>query len=83
MLASGLFERFLGSVAFMPCFDHIDESRLMAFYRLWNRSPELVSDEEFDDIQLHLLECEDCALIARRCEEKMRPLLLLPASETN
>ena len=77
MLVNGLFQRWSAPLAIMPSFDHIDESRLMAFYRLWNVSPELVSDTEFNDIQLHLLECDDCAAIARKCEEKSRPLQLL------
>jgi len=81
MLGIGLFRSL--STAWMPSFDqekHLDEKRLLSFYRLWTANPELVSDSEFDEIQIHLLECEDCAAKARICEEKSRalPLLLLP-----
>lgn len=80
MLSIGLFRSL--STAWMASFDqvkHIDEKRLLSFYRLWNVSPELVSGSEFDDIQIHLLECEDCAAKARICEEQSRELrVLLP-----
>ena len=79
MLGIGLFRSL--STAWRPSFEqdkHIDEKRLLSFYRLWTSNPELVSGSEFDDIQIHLLECDDCAEKARICEEKSRELLLLP-----
>ena len=80
MLSIGLFRSI--STGWMPGFEpnrHIAQERLLSFYRLWTTSPELVSDSEFDDIQIHLLECEDCAAKARMCEQISRGLsLLLP-----
>ena len=75
MLGIGLYRS--STAVRMPNFVHIDENRLLSFYRLWNTSPELVSDGEFADIQLHLLECDDCAEKARKCEEQTRPMPLL------
>ena len=52
----------------MVSLGHIDEIRYLAFYGIWAVTPELVSDSEFDDIQLHLLECDECEAMARNCE---------------
>jgi len=62
--------------------DHIDEFRYLAFYRRWDISPELASDVEFDDIQIHLLECNECSAMARNCELRFRKAPQLSAAMT-
>ena len=51
---------------------HIDETRYLVFYGRWDVSPELVSDVAFDDIQIHLLECNECTAMTRNCELRFR-----------
>jgi len=53
--------------------EHLDEARLATFYKNWFTAPESIDDSEFDDIHLHLLDCDVCASSARRCEERLSP----------
>ena len=48
---------------------HIGEQVLAGFCAKWAVDPDLLGEEEFDSIQLHLLACNKCASVAKRYED--------------
>jgi hypothetical protein len=49
---------------------HYSEALLSDFYRRWVADPESFSDNEFFRVHLHLLACEDCSALAKKCEDR-------------
>jgi hypothetical protein len=49
---------------------HYSEAVLSDFYRRWVADPESFSDNEFFRVHMHLLGCEDCSSLAKKCEDR-------------
>jgi hypothetical protein len=49
---------------------HYSEAVLSDFYRRWVADPESFSDNEFFRVHMHLLACEDCSSLAKKCEDR-------------
>jgi hypothetical protein len=49
---------------------HYSEAVLSDFYRRWVADPESFSDNEFFRVHMHLLKCEDCSSLAKKCEDR-------------
>jgi len=45
------------------------------FYRRWVADPESFSDNEFFRVHMHLLRCEDCSSLAKKCEDRAGALV--------
>jgi hypothetical protein len=49
---------------------HYSEAVLSDFYRRWVADPESFNDNEFFRVHMHLLVCEDCSSLAKKCEDQ-------------
>jgi hypothetical protein len=53
-----------------PNLIHYSEAFLSDFYERWVADPESFSDNEFFRVHMHLLACEDCSSLAKKCEDR-------------
>jgi hypothetical protein len=49
---------------------HYSEAVLSDFYTRWVADPESFSDSEFFRVHMHLLACEECSSLAKKCEDR-------------
>lgn len=49
---------------------HYSEAVLSDFYRRWVADPDSFNDNEFYRVHMHLLKCEDCSSLAKKCEDR-------------
>jgi hypothetical protein len=53
-----------------PNLIHYSEAFLSDFYERWVADPEAFNDNEFFRVHMHLLACEDCSSLAKKCEDR-------------